>query len=92
VIQLNTALGDTMQPPQVQKGEWIKVGSSGLDGLVVDVHQDGSLGVGYYQNKLKAVKEDVIWNGSFWQFASSDPSGSYLHGAGEAMVKRGPLA
>jgi hypothetical protein len=79
-----------VKSPQVQKGEWIRVGSSGLDSLVLDIHEDGSLGVGYCQNQLKAIKEDVIWDGANWQFANSRPNGSYLHGAEEAMVKRGP--
>jgi hypothetical protein len=79
-----------MNTPQVQKGEWIKLGSNGLDGLVLDIHNDGSLGVGYYQNRLKAIKGDVVWDGSHWQFANSGPNGSYLRGAEEAMVKRGP--
>ncbi|OOG36810.1 hypothetical protein [Rhodanobacter sp. C05] len=79
-----------MNAPQVQKGEWIRLGSNGLDGLVLDIHNDGSLGVGYYQNQLKAIKEDVVWDGSHWQFSNSGPNGSYLRGAEEAMVKRGP--
>jgi len=79
-----------MDAPQVKKGQWIKFGSSGLDGLVLDIHSDGSLGVGYYQNRIKAIKEDVVWYGSRWQFASSGPSGSYLRGTEKAMVERGP--
>jgi hypothetical protein len=79
-----------MDIPRVKEGEWIKVGPSGLDGLVLEIHSDGSLAVGYHQNRLKAIKEDVVWDGSDWQFAHSGPSGSYLHGAEEAIVKRGP--
>lgn len=79
-----------MNIPRVRKGEWIRVGPNGVDGLVLDIHNDGSLGVGYHQNRLKAIKEDVVWDGSHWQFANSGPSGSYLHGAEEAMVNCGP--
>jgi hypothetical protein len=79
-----------MNAPQVKKDERIRVGSHGIDGLVLDVHSEGSLGVGHYQNQLKAVKEDVTWDGSNWQFANSGPSASYLRGAEEALVKRGP--
>lgn len=79
-----------MNAPQVQRGEWIKIGSNGLNGLVLDVHSDGSLDVGYYQNRLKAIKEDVTWDGSHWRFTHSSPGGSYLHGAEESVVKRGP--
>jgi len=78
--------------PAVQINQWIRLGPSpGVDGVVLEIQSDGSLGVGYYQNRTKAVKEDVIWAGSEWQFKHSGPSGSYLHGAEEAMVKRGPL-
>jgi hypothetical protein len=78
--------------PAVQINQWIRVGSSpGVDGVVLEIQNDGSLGVGYYQNRSKAVKEDVIWAASEWQFKHSGPSGSYLRGAEEAMVKRGPF-
>ncbi|MDH5822078.1 hypothetical protein QFW77_03595 [Luteimonas sp. RD2P54] len=78
--------------PVVQINQWIRVGHSpAVDGLVLETYSDGSLGVGYYQNHSKAIKDDVIWDGSHWQFKHSGPSGSYLHGAEEAMVKRGPL-
>lgn len=79
-----------MRPPQVLRGDRIRVGSAGLNGLVLDIYKDGSLSVGYYQNELIAIKDDVTWNGGYWQFVNSGPSGSHLHGAEEAMVKRGP--
>lgn len=79
-----------MSPPRIEHGQWIKIGIHGLDGVVLDIRRDGSLSVGYYQNRLKAIKEDVIWDGDRWMFATSGPSGSYLHGADEALVKRGP--
>ncbi len=77
--------------PAVETNQWIRVGSSpGIIGVVLETYSDGSLGVGYYQNGSKAIKDDVIWDGSQWQFKHSGPSGSYLHGAEAAMVKRGP--
>ena len=79
-----------MNAPQIAQGQWIKIGAHGLDGVVFDIHRDGSLSVGYVQNQLKAIKEDVIWDGDRWQFATSGPGGSYLRGAEEVLVKRGP--
>lgn len=81
-----------MESPVVQLQQWIRIGSSGTHGLVLGIHRDGSLAVGYFQNQLKAVKEDVIWDGSQWVFKFSGPCGSYLHGADAAKVKRGPVS
>jgi len=39
-----------MDQPKIQKGQWIKVNETGIDGYVIDIHSDGSIGVGYYQN------------------------------------------
>ena len=79
-----------MDAPKVKQGEWIIIGAGNLKGHVFDIHSDGSLGVGYYQNRVKAIKEDVIWDGSNWQFKYEGPNGSYLQGQEEAIVKRGP--
>jgi hypothetical protein len=83
-----------MERPAVRQGEWITIKSSssdrtGVAGHVFDVFDDG-LGVGYLQNGMKAIKEDVIWKGDHWSFRSSGPNGSYLRGPEEAIVKRGP--
>ncbi|MEW8052078.1 MAG: hypothetical protein AB2784_19920 [Candidatus Thiodiazotropha endolucinida] len=84
-----------MTKPTVNAGDWIKVksskGSSGIDGYVFSVRPDGSLAVGYYQNKTKAIKEDIVWDGEFWKFKYDGPNGSYLKGQEEALVKRGPI-
>ena len=81
------------QQPEVKEGQWIAVGdpSSGLtvDGLVMGVYSD-HISVGYYQNQLKAIKEDVIWNDGCWRFKYSGPNGSYLKGPEEWAVKQGP--
>jgi hypothetical protein len=75
--------------PNVIPGQWIRVGDS-IDGYVFHVNGDGSLEVGYYQNRIKAIKETVVWNGAKWAFKYSGPNGSYLRGSDEALVKRGP--
>ena len=75
--------------PPVTSGQWIRVGSS-VDGYVFSVNADGSLEVGYYQNRIKAIKETVVWSGTQWEFKYPGPNGLYLRGADEALVKRGP--
>jgi len=76
---------------KVNIGHWISVGRSAQDAYVMATHEDGSLAVGYYQNRAKAIKEDVIWDGSRWEFRYPGPNGSYLSGVEEALVKRGPI-
>lgn len=77
------------QSPAVMVGQWITIGSS-IPGYVFQVNGDGSLEVGYYQNRSKAIKETVVWRESRWTFKFQGPNGSYLRGAGEELVKRGP--
>lgn len=79
----------SLNTPSVAPGQWIRVGSS-VDGYIFSVNGDGSLQVGYYQNRIKAIKETVIWSGTAWEFKHEGPNGSYLRGAEEALVKRGP--
>jgi hypothetical protein len=74
--------------PLVAPGQWIHIGSS-IDGYVFSINGDGSLQVGYYQNKLKAIKETVVWNGTVWDFKFQGPNGSYLHGTEEALLNAG---
>lgn len=83
-----------MDAPEVSVESWIKVQSSedsqGVDGYVINKYSDGSLGVGYYQNGIKAIKEYVVWTGKFWKFKYEGPNGSYLRGREERIVKNGP--
>ena len=84
-----------MEPPEVKEHSWIKLGPNEpgrdrLDAYVLRVYSPSKLSVGYYQNQLKAIKEDVIWTGTHWKFEIDGPCGSYLRGHEEAIVKRGP--
>ena len=79
-----------LPPPDIKVGRWIKIGPNELDGYVLSKRSVGSLSVGYYQNQLKTIKEDVVWNGHRWVFEHSGPSGSYLDGPDAAIVKKGP--
>lgn len=77
-----------MNKPLVKKGDWIIVGKT-INGLVMDVSPE-YISVGYHQNGIKAIKEDVVWKNGRWEFMSTGPNGSYLRGPEEAAVKRGP--
>ena len=81
-----------MRPDKVKKGDWIKVGANRTDGYVRYVFSETELNVGYYQNRIKAIGEDVVWNekDGRWEFKSDGPNGSYLHGQEERIVKEGP--
>ena len=85
-----------MKKPEVKEGQWIEIHTGDplnkLDGYVFNVYTDGTLGVGYYQNRLKAVKEQVIWNDDtlHWEFKDPLLDGVYLRGPDEAIVKQGP--
>ena len=86
-----------MEPPEVRQNSWVKIGSDRsigvLDGYVLRVNEPGKLSVGYYQNELKAIRTDIIWNGDYWEFAPPDCGlGSYLSGYEESIVRRGPPA
>lgn len=52
--------------PQVAPGTWLRVGQT-VDGYVLTVNSDGSLEVGYFQNRIKAIKETIVWNGDHWE-------------------------
>jgi len=79
---------DAASAPKVTAGEWIYLGTT--PGYVCSVNSDGSAEVGYYQHRLKAIKETAVWTGSAWEFADPMPNGAYLRGTLEAIVKRGP--
>ena len=83
-----------MTSPDIKKGDWIKIKSSGSDpgigGYVFAILPNEELSVGYYQNNTKPIKENVTWTGSYSKFKSSGPCGSYLSGNDELIVKSGP--
>lgn len=80
-----------MKPPEVGEGDWIKFGN-GLDGYVLKKFSETVLAVGYFQNHLKAIKENVIWDGARWEFENQKSvGGTYLSGFEERIVKAGPF-
>lgn len=78
-----------MNPPNVSEYQWIRVGKN--DALVLRVYSEGKIEIGYYQNGIKAIGEDAVWNGSEWVFKYEGLSGRYLRGSEESAVKRGPI-
>lgn len=84
-----------MEQPKVRKGIWIVIGpqesrfEKPLDGYVFAVHDD-CIEVGYLQGKTKAVKEDVIWTCSHWDFKKQGPDGITLGGPEASIVRQGP--
>jgi hypothetical protein len=79
-----------MSNTNVKKGDWISVGISNINAYVLHVFSETEISAGYYQNHLKAIMEDFVWDGERWQFKYSGPNGSYLRGHEEAIVKMGP--
>ena len=84
----------SVKAPELKTHEWIRFASgssgTGVWGYVLKKYSDTHLEVGYYQNDLKAIGEEVIWTGKKWDFRYEGPCGRYLHGREEAIVKSGP--
>jgi hypothetical protein len=78
-----------MKTPDIKLGEIIKIGDhfDAPKAQIVRIYNDedkksglsGDIAVVYWQNKLKGIKDDVIWNGRVWEFKSKTPSGSYVN-------------
>ena len=75
-----------MKLPNIEVGQVIRVEGNDMclitrvfseeekkDGLCSDAQ------VVYYQNEIKGIKEDVVWNGEEWKFKSQDLSGAYVN-------------
>ncbi|WP_461516369.1 hypothetical protein [Porticoccus sp.] len=60
-----------MERPNVQRRDWIMVktapDSEAVECQVYNIHDDGTLFVGYFQHSFKTTKLRVDWNGEFWQ-------------------------
>ncbi|WP_229653033.1 hypothetical protein, partial [Vibrio parahaemolyticus] len=76
--------------PNVKVGDWIQVGENKINAYVFHIFDSKNISAGYYQNRMKAIKDDFLWDGEAWQFKYSGPSGSYLKGSEEMIVKQGP--
>ncbi|TNE81672.1 MAG: hypothetical protein EP334_02285 [Gammaproteobacteria bacterium] len=60
-----------MDRPEVERGDWIMLKASGdsgeVEARVYNVHDDGTLFVGYHQGSFKTMKAWASWNGEYWQ-------------------------
>lgn len=75
--------------PKVKLNDLIKIGNSPMSpkAQIVRIYTDdqkadgmcGDIEVVYYQDRLKGVKEDVVWNGEYWAFKNDSPSGTYVN-------------
>ncbi|HDS1213563.1 MAG: hypothetical protein ACRDBQ_03875 [Shewanella sp.] len=72
----------------VRKGQWIQLSNS-IDAYVLSVLSDTELLIGYMQNGIKPIKENVILDSGSWKFKSTGPSGGYLRGREADIVRRG---
>lgn len=80
-----------MNREKVKAGDWIYVGESRIPAYVIKVLTDTKVSAGYYQNNIKAIKENFLWDGEKWIFESSSLSGIYLGKDLETIIKRGPI-
>lgn len=79
-----------MSSEMIKENEWIYVGDNRIPAYVINIISATEVSAGYYQNSAKTIKEEFILKNGQWEFKSSGPSGSYLSGSLESIVKRGP--
>ena len=61
-------------------GNWLRIGASGKAAVVCQVHANrmgADVEVVYLDNRDRAINEDVLWDGSKWQFGHPGPCGGY---------------
>lgn len=83
-----------MPHKDIKVGDWITIGDdSGTRttyGYVFKIYDTENLEIGYVQYSGKAVKDEVTWNGEYWNFKNPDSLGRYLHTQDEHIVLQGP--
>jgi len=77
-----------MMIPNVKLNQIIQIGEQyiGPKAQIVHIYSDedrkngifGDIQVVYYQNKLKGIKDDVVWGGEKWKFKKDGPGGTYV--------------
>ena len=75
---------------EVSAGKWIYVGENLIPAYILKVINPELVSAGYFQNDIKAIKENFEKVDGRWQFQSNSVGGSYLRGSDEAIVKTGP--
>ncbi|MEX0648522.1 MAG: hypothetical protein WEA56_16300 [Balneolaceae bacterium] len=80
-----------MSKETVREGQWIYVGENRIPAYVINVISEEEVSAGYYQNDVKAIKENFVLVDDRWEFKHKGPNGTYLKGTRyETIVKRGP--
>jgi hypothetical protein len=77
-----------MEIPSVKEGDIIRIGNhyDAPKAQIVHVYSKedkktgicGDIEVVYWQNRLKGIKEDAVWNGESWDFKHQGPNGAYV--------------
>ena len=75
---------------KVSSSEWIFVGEFRIPAYVIKVVTQDYVSAGYYQNNIKAIKENFKYIDGRWEFDSNNVGGTYLQGSLAAIVKAGP--
>lgn len=78
-----------MEIPSIKIGDIIIIGDypNTLKAEVVRIYTEeqkksglcGNIQIVYYQNKIKGIKDDVIWDGKNWKLKNNGPSGTYVN-------------
>jgi len=78
-----------MKIPNKKMGDIIKIGNhrDAPNAEIVHIYTDeekksgifGDIAVVYFQNKLKGIRSDVVWNGEKWKFKNEGPDGAYVN-------------
>ena len=66
--------------PSVKPGDWIRIGSGNVDGVISRVYLAEDVCFGDCEavhNPSKPTNEDVKWTGEQWEFALKGPNGGY---------------
>lgn len=80
-----------MSKETVREGQWIYIGENRIPAYVIQVISEEEVSAGYYQNHVKAIKENFVLEDGRWEFKHEGPNGIPLKGKRyEAIVKRGP--
>lgn len=79
-----------MATAKIKEGDWIRITKNNIPAYVINIIDNENITIGYYQNNSKAIKEDCILKDGIWEFRYSGPSGSYIQGSLEYIIKSGP--
>lgn len=60
-----------MDRPHVERGDWIMLKAceeqESVEARVYNVHDDGSLFVGYHMGSFKTMKAKAVWADTYWK-------------------------